>query len=661
MSEEQIIQFLQDNVDYMINNDIILWLFRTIGWGLAKMLASLVGIGKTLYDFTFRLVDVTSWSGMEDWVNEFRPLIMTIMTASLVVLGMMYMFGKNKKHNLMNSILMFAVIATSSTFLFSTFNDWTIAFKDAVVNGEGVADGTALINANLYDLLYIDGEIGLKNMGDDNRPQYSSMTDSEVDYIKITEVLDWDDVENSDTKDILKKKLQFRTGGTSILSNVYNGVAWTSIGNDMYFRYKFNFGTYFLDTLAVLLIYFCLSYKNVRISYELLVGRILVTLKSADISTQKKLVKILESIKDQYLALCFTAVTIRSYFIFTDYIKETSGSNGIMRGIVTLFIAFCVIDGSNIMQRITGVDAGLSSMTGKIIAGSHMVQGAVGAINQGRMLHAMKQNSSGSSGTKNTADKNAKGSAEGSRGGAAQFGHRDSGNDMDKDLEKPETSAGQTAGGNSGEANGKMDQAGHPEYTDASGTAHDMDQDLGSESHQPMDDSMSGNTSGQMDKMEEELNRKEREQGQPKSATQGNKAGAENQEARQNRTNPEGSMFEKWGGKQSQTEQAGAGKSSFSEGAYTEEKHAIGRQDGSQEKQPFRNQEPTQRRESHRTEQPKAYGAASPAQTQSTGRMGGIKTSEGRTARATEERRGRDRYVGGEAVPPTPRKKRKGK
>ena len=34
--------------------------------------------------------------------------------------------------------------------LFSTFNNWTIVFRDAVISG-GVADGTALINSNLYD------------------------------------------------------------------------------------------------------------------------------------------------------------------------------------------------------------------------------------------------------------------------------------------------------------------------------------------------------------------------------------------------------------------------------------------------------------------------------------------------------------------------------
>ena len=44
MSEEQIIQFLQENIDYMVNNDLVLWLFRTIGWYLVKGLSYLIGL-----------------------------------------------------------------------------------------------------------------------------------------------------------------------------------------------------------------------------------------------------------------------------------------------------------------------------------------------------------------------------------------------------------------------------------------------------------------------------------------------------------------------------------------------------------------------------------------------------------------------------------------
>ena len=66
-----------------------------------------------------------------------------------------------------------------------------------------------MINSNLYDLVYIDEQIGLANMSEWNRPQYTSLSEQEVDYIRITETMDWDDVENSDTKDIFEETAGF--------------------------------------------------------------------------------------------------------------------------------------------------------------------------------------------------------------------------------------------------------------------------------------------------------------------------------------------------------------------------------------------------------------------------------------------------------------------
>lgn len=62
-----------------------------------------------------------------------------------------------------------------------------------------------------------------------------------------------------------------------------------------------------------------------------------------------------------------------------------------MRGIVILFVAFCVVDGANIMEKITGTDAGLSTMAGKLIAGMHMIRGAAIAGQQMRQMGMLKR------------------------------------------------------------------------------------------------------------------------------------------------------------------------------------------------------------------------------------------------------------------------------
>lgn len=393
MSEAQIIEFLKLNSDFFSTNDIILTAVRTVGWLLVKGFSLLLDCCITLYDYTFGLIDITRWSVLENYLSEYKPLIQAIMMASLVILGFMYMFGKNKKHNVLNSILILAVVMSASTTIFTELNRFSIAFKDAALSSGSTVNGTELIRTNLYDLYYIDSQIGLENLNSKGKiPQGTSLSKTDVDYINIGEVLDpGTDGLSKNAESILKKRLMPIGNGEYGLIDAKDGVAWTDFGNTYYYRYTFHYGTYYLTAAAAILIYVCLAYKNTRVIYEILVSRILVSLYAANLSSERKVVKILESIRDSYFALCFTVISLKSYFLFVEYLNSKTEINGLARGIIILFIAWCVIDGANIIEKLTGVDAGLSSMTGKLIAAYHMMRGAGQTVQQARQFHMMKE------------------------------------------------------------------------------------------------------------------------------------------------------------------------------------------------------------------------------------------------------------------------------
>ena len=393
MSEAQIIEFLKLNSDFFRTNDIILTAVRTVGWLLVKGFSLLLDCCITLYNYTFGLIDITRWSVLENYLSEYKPLIQAIMMASLVILGFMYMFGKNKKHNVLNSVLILAVVMSASTTIFTELNRFSIAFKDAALSGGSTVNGTELIRTNLYDLYYIDSQIGLENLNSKGKiPQGTSLSKTDVDYINIGEVLDpGTDGLSKNAESILKKRLMSIGNGEYGLIDAKDGVAWTDFGNTYYYRYTFHYGTYYLTAAAAILIYVCLAYKNTRVIYEIFVSRILVSLYAANLSSERKVVKILESIRDSYFALCFTVISLKSYFLFVEYLNSKTEINGLARGIIILFIAWCVIDGANIIEKLTGVDAGLSSMTGKLIAAYHMIRGAGQTVQQASQFHMMKE------------------------------------------------------------------------------------------------------------------------------------------------------------------------------------------------------------------------------------------------------------------------------
>lgn len=393
MTDEEIIEFLTENLYYFVTNDLVGGILRGIGWLLVQGLNALLDACKTLYNHTFALVDITRWTGLESFIEEYDPLVKAFLMISLVVLGYMFVFGKQKKNDLIMSALIFAVVITSSSYLFTTFNSWAVLFKDAVVGDDSTASGYELVNQNLYDLIYIDEQLdGLDNMTSDEKPpQYEELTEDDVRLIDITETLPNDkDGLTDNAKDILSKRLEYRNDESALI-DVYNGVAWTDFANMYYYRYKFDFGSYYLSAVAAIIVFLGVSYKNVRVVYELFVSRILVTIFSADMSSKRKAVRLLESIRDGYYALCFTAITLRSYFLFNDYLTDQANIGSIVRGIILLFIAWCVVDGANIMEKITGVDAGLTTMAGKLIAGMHMARGVTQTVQQARQFGMMKR------------------------------------------------------------------------------------------------------------------------------------------------------------------------------------------------------------------------------------------------------------------------------
>lgn len=477
MNNEQLIEYFKSNAEYFVNNDIVLSVLRKIGWMIVKGLHTLTDLCITLYDKTFGLVDITTWGTLESLLESYNLLIKAIMVSSIVILGIMYGLGKNKKHNLITSILIFAAVVTSSNTVFSQLNLWTKTFKDEVAGTEST-DGNELIRINLYDLIYIDDQIGLKSMTDDNRPQYENLSKEEIGYIDITEVLDPDDFDG-DTKKILKKRMVFKAAEAGVLTDCYDGVAWTSWGNEFYYRYRFLFFTYFLDALATILVYICLSYKNTMISYELLFGRILATLFSANVSSQKRIRKILENIGDFYLALCFSALTLKGYFLFIEYVNEKV-SNGILRGIISLFLAFCVIDGSKIMEKITGVDAGLSDMTGKLIAGMHLLQ----SVNQMRQNHNLQKLFG--NGKEKGEDSERQNLPTGGQGIEQESNAKEDHQRMDEDLNQNSTR--QNAGSEDAEFENRMQYAEEGTEEDTFENTQEMNQEQASDTEQTYED-----------------------------------------------------------------------------------------------------------------------------------------------------------------------------
>lgn len=406
---DEYINVYKNNADILENNSIISSAIRSLLWYITKAIVFIADASEKLYDTAFGFIDITLNDKVSAFIDAFKPVIVGIMALSLLYLGFVFILSHDKKPNLAINICIFALVVTMGTTLFAELNSGILAFKtgvDSITDKKNSSQVYKVIDDNLIDLVDVasldgnkfkslvklDYAHANKNSKNGKDTYYHSginrETFSQIDY---NEVLNYDGAQfNWDTasKKILQNKLNVVVPGKKFTTReVYNGFGWNSgddadMGNEFYYRYKFHFLNAWISLAALIIIYITMSYKCVRVEFELVVARLLAFLYSAELSGGEKIKKILVFIRDSYILLCITVICIKVYGIMTGIIHSRI-DNGFVEAVFVLFTAFAVIDGPNLVERLLGLDAGLKSSAARLLAAYGAAKGAAKGVRSG--------------------------------------------------------------------------------------------------------------------------------------------------------------------------------------------------------------------------------------------------------------------------------------
>lgn len=373
VDEKGILKVLMRNNDILAINNIVSSAVRWCGWSLVKGLAWVATNAANLFDNCFKLVDFTKWGPVENFIKAWKPVFVSLVSLSLLFLGIVLIFWHEKKPKFVMNLCLAVLIVSSSGYLIQQLNGFLADdMRSAILNDNAAEKSKGIVydmvGSSVFDLIYLDDHIkgGLMNMTKKNRVTYSDFSEDDMAMIDINEIVKPDDVKES-SKDLMSHRILYRQDNIQVKES-YNGIAWTDLLNEYYYRYNIQWFNCILGLCSLILIYVCLAYKVVRIIYEIVIQRVLAVLYSANLSNSQKTLKIMDSIKDSYITLVLVMICLKIYLLAYKFINQT-GFSGFTQAMILLFIAFAVIDGPNIIQKLTGIDAGLSSGTGKIMAG----------------------------------------------------------------------------------------------------------------------------------------------------------------------------------------------------------------------------------------------------------------------------------------------------
>lgn len=416
VDEKGILKVLMRNNDILAINNIVSSAVRWCGWSLVKGLAWVATNAANLFDNCFKLVDFTKWGPVENFIKAWKPVFVSLVSLSLLFLGIVLIFWHEKKPKFVMNLCLAVLIVSSSGYLIQQLNGFLADdMRSAIVNDNAAEKSKGIVydmvGSSVFDLIYLDDHIkgGLMNMTKKNRVTYSDFSEDDMAMIDINEIVKPDDVKES-SKDLMSHRILYRQDNIQVKES-YNGIAWTDLLNEYYYRYNIQWFNCILGLCSLILIYVCLAYKVVRIIYEIVIQRVLAVLYSANLSNSQKTLKIMDSIKDSYITLVLVMICLKIYLLAYKFINQT-GFSGFTQAMILLFIAFAVIDGPNIIQKLTGIDAGLSSGTGKImagiqasrIAGMMMSKGLSGMTNSSTLDKESRTNNTNQSAKANIAE-----------------------------------------------------------------------------------------------------------------------------------------------------------------------------------------------------------------------------------------------------------------
>lgn len=400
MEKEQIIKILTDYAEILHIKNFALDFIRQIGWWLIKALCSLCDFFYDVLTSIYKALDFTTGDSVISYSKALMPWISCLLVISIMLLGY-YMIVKrtDARVNLVQNLVLIMLIVTALPQITGYMADLTAA-ATASVEKEAITQEASpsfrVVQENVIDLKTADRQ---------NMPSYADLTkgkkkrnsltsQKKVSYVDINEYMDYESDDELKNPDLWKSKLTIDGDGNTSVSDMDGGIgSFFGLFNDKYYRYSVNWWTVIITLLCSCIALFFMSLKVARIIWEIaahqLIGPFIAV---TDLASGQRMKEFLRSLVSLFAVLFMIMLMYGLYFLGMSYISSFSagspGVNAVAKIIMQMALAWMMIDGANIIERVTGVDAGLKSgyqaiigalAAGKAVKGAGKAAGAFAA------------------------------------------------------------------------------------------------------------------------------------------------------------------------------------------------------------------------------------------------------------------------------------------
>lgn len=333
-----------------IQNDI----FRTIGWEFVKLFSWLCNACEDLLILANKAIEFIYSDKVIEFISQWRFIIIGVLIIALLIFGItMIVFRKQDRSKLLQNIAISVCVLIGLSTLVPTLGYNTSSWSQTLLNINISTSAETVIKGAVTDLYYLDSI----DFSDDSIAVKNNISADRILNIDPTEdISSSDDVSNPD---IFSYRLSNDKNGSPSINEIDDsGFSWN---NDTYYRYHIDYTTIFITLIATAIVMIFTAFKVIKIIFDIIVHQILAVLMAAgDWISGQKLKEVLKSLLALFFSVFMCSVMMKLYFLFSSWTSNNI-DNSAARALLLIFAAFAVIDGPNIVEKLFGIDAGLSS------------------------------------------------------------------------------------------------------------------------------------------------------------------------------------------------------------------------------------------------------------------------------------------------------------
>ena len=368
-------------------------IIRMVGWKVITGLANLVdGFYKAMNDI-FQLMTFSTSGKIIKLVGNYKLIYKAILTATIVIIGLWLIIG-NKIENQLNvstCLMLMLVVLLGMPVITEKMNDLTMQTSKYAMSqwnpdakSKGLIDSisSGLIYDQIVDLNVLDASMNAKT---GSMPRFSKYGNGSNDfkpgsqewkYININEGMGDEDNNSLVNPGVWKHKLQYQVNKDEKL-NIISTTDKFFI-KEYYYRYQVrNWGLMFLELLAIVVVLSFTLIRIVRLIIEITMAQIYMpVIAITDVASGQRIKEAIKGFIILFASIFLIYAILGIFFLGMVFINSLNVS-GILKFVFILGLSWALIDGSDILERVLGVDLGLKSSTW-LLAGAYTTAKAAG-------------------------------------------------------------------------------------------------------------------------------------------------------------------------------------------------------------------------------------------------------------------------------------------